>query len=164
MTTVLARVGAVVFSALAMLSLLLGLAAVALGRPDRMATYLAVTAVSVLAVAALMRRDLRRRRAEEAALPPQRRPARRVPRRPIAFPVRETALTFAFWYAAVVLIDGAVSGTTGAFTLAAIAPFAAFMLTALTIAGRHMAFRLTAEEAADVAARGPGDERSDPSA
>jgi len=38
----LARAGAVLCSAVAMLALLLGLAAVALGRPDRAAVYLAV--------------------------------------------------------------------------------------------------------------------------
>lgn len=149
MTTFLARSGAVVFSALAMLSLLLALAALALGRPDRMAVYLVVTAVSVAIVAALMRRDVRRRRAQEAVLPVERRPARRVPRQAISFPLRETGLTFAFWYATAAIIERLVTGTTSAFTLAAIAPFAAFMLTTFTIAGRHIAFRLTAEEAAD---------------
>ncbi len=149
MTTFLSRSGAVLFTAVAMLSLLLGLAALALGRPERMAAYLAVTAVSVGIVAALMRRDIRRRRAEEASLPADRRPERRVPRQPITFPLRETALTFAFWYGAALVIERVVSGSTSVFTLAAIAPFAAFMLTTLTIAGRHMAFRLTAEEGED---------------
>lgn len=149
MTVVLGRVGAVAFSALAMLSLLLGLAALALGQPERTAVYLGVTIASAAIVGALMRRDVRRRRAEEALLPPAQRPARRVPRRPISFPLRETGLTFAFWYAVIALIDRIVTGETSVFTLAVIAPFASFMLTALTIAGRHMAFRLTAEEAAD---------------
>lgn len=149
MTTVLARAGAVVLAAVAMLSLLLGLAAVALGRPDRMAAYLAVTAVSVLAVAALIRRDARRRRAEGAPAHGEMRAQRRAGRRAISFPLRETALVFAFWYVAALVLDRAASGATGVFTLVAIAPFAAFMLTALTLAGRHIAFRLTAEEAAD---------------
>lgn len=130
-----------------MLSLLLGVAALAFGRLDGAAFYGGLAAASAVAVGALMRRDVRRRRAEEALLPPDLRPARRVPRRPITFPLVETVATFAFWYAASVLIDRAVTGTWSAFTFAAIAPFAAFMLTALTIAGRHMAFRLTAEEA-----------------
>jgi hypothetical protein len=159
MTTFLARSGAVVFTVLAMLSLLLGLAALALGRPDRMAAYLLVTVISVVAVAALMRRDVRRRRAEEALLPPVERPRRRVPRSAISFPLRETGLTFAFWYATVAVIERVASGTTTAFTLAAIAPFASFMLTTLTIAGRHIAFRLTAEEAggdAESGERGAG--------
>ncbi|MBI2772920.1 MAG: hypothetical protein HYX56_00280 [Chloroflexi bacterium] len=140
------RLAAVVFSALAMLSLLLGLAAVALGRLDRVAIYAAAVSVSVAVVAAIMRRDVRRRRAEEALLPPDRRPVRRMPRSRIVIPAREAAVTFAVWYAIAVAIDRAVSGSTTLFTLAAIAPFAAFMLTTLTVTGRHMMFRLTAEE------------------
>jgi hypothetical protein len=143
------RIGAVVFAAIAMLALLLGLAAVALGRPERVAGYLAVAVGSSVVVGVLMRREMRRRRAAEALLAPGRRPERRVPRRPISFPIRESAITFALWYAVAVAIDRVVTGATSAFTLAAIAPFAAFMLTALTIAGRHMAFRLTAEEDQD---------------
>jgi hypothetical protein len=129
-----------------MFALLLGLAAVGLGRPDRTAVYLVVAALTAVAAGWLMRREMRARRAEEALLPIEQRPRRRVPRSPIAFPLRETAITFALWYAAAVGIDRVVTGTTALFTLAAIAPFAAFMLTALTVAGRHMAFRLTAEE------------------
>lgn len=144
---VLGRVGAVAFSAVAMLALLLGLAAAALGRPDRLVAYLAVAVVCAFAVGWLMRRDVRRRRAAEALLPPERQPARRVPRSPISFPLRETAVAFAVWYAVVLAVDRVVTGTTTFFTLAAVAPFAAFMLTALTVAGRHMAFRMTAEEA-----------------
>lgn len=147
--TTLGRVGAVLLAAVAMFALLLGLAAVALGRPDRALVYGIVMVASSVGVAILMRRDLRRRRAQEALLPPELRPARRVPRRPITFPIRESALTFAAWYVAVVAIDRVVTGTTTAFALTAVAPFAAFMLTALTVAGRHMAFRLTAEEAND---------------
>lgn len=173
--TTLARVGAVVFAAIAMLALLLGLAAATLGRPDRAAVYLAVAVGAAVVVGALMRRDVQRRRAAEALLPPGSRPERRLPRRPISFPIRESGITFALWYAVAVAIDRVVTGTTSAFTLAAIAPFAAFMLTALTVAGRHMAFRLTAEEAFGaaprgtaeqteaIAGRGLGDERSEPS-
>ncbi len=154
MTTFLARASTVLFTVLAMLSFLLGLVAlVGLGRPDRMAGYFVVTAASVAVVTVLMRRDYRRRRGEEAALPIERRPARRVPRRPITFPLKETLLTFAFWYAAVAVIERVLSGSTSAFTLAAIAPFASFMFTTLTIAGRHIAFRLTAEEADDADGR-----------
>ncbi|MDE3112507.1 MAG: hypothetical protein KGN00_11740 [Chloroflexota bacterium] len=147
MTTFLARSATVLLTAVAMLSFLLGLVAlVGLGRPDRMAVYFVVTALSVAGVAMLMRRDYRSRRAAEAHLPEDRRPVRRVPRRPITFPLKETLLTFAFWYAAVAVIDRVTSGYTSTFTLAAIAPFAAFMFTTITIAGRHIAFRLTAEE------------------
>ena len=145
----LARLAAVGFAAVAMFALLLGLAAAGLGRPDRTAAYLIAAIVSAVIVGALMRRDVRRRRAAEALLPPEQRPHRREPRSPIAFPLRETAIAFAFWYAVAVGVDRAVTGSTTVFTLAAVAPFAAFMLTALTVAGRHMAFRLTAEEASE---------------
>lgn len=148
--TTLARLAAVGFAAVAMFALLLGLAAAGLGRPDRTAGYLIAALVSAVIVGVLMRRDIRRRRAAEALLPPEQRPHRRVPRSPIAFPLRETLIGFAFWYAVAVGVDRAVTGTTTVFTLVAVAPFAAFMLTALTVAGRHMAFRLTAEEASDV--------------
>jgi hypothetical protein len=123
-----------------MLAFLLTLASLSLGRTDALAFYLGVTVVSALIVARLMRGDIRRRR-ESGELPP-----RRVPRRPITFPLRETALTFAFWYAVAVAIDLVITGTVNVFTLIAIAPFAAFMLATITIAGRHMAFRMTAEE------------------
>jgi hypothetical protein len=147
--TTLARLAAVGFAAVAMFALLLGLAAAGLGRPDRSAAYLIAALVSAVIVGVLMRRAIRRRRAAEALLPPEQRPPRRVPRSPIAFPLRETLISFAFWYAVAVGVDRAITGTTTAFTLGAVAPFAAFMLTALTVAGRHMAFRLTAEEASD---------------
>lgn len=152
----LERAGAVAFAALAMLSLLLAVATLALGRLEGTAFYLALMVLASASVAFLMRRDARRRRAEEALLPPQARPPRRVPRRPITFPLRETTLTFAFWYLTAALIDRAITGQGSYFTLAVIAPFAAFMLTALTIAGRHMAFRLTAEEDEEAAGDGAG--------
>jgi hypothetical protein len=132
-----------VFGAIAMLSFLLALASLSFGRPDGVAFYLAIAIVSSVIVARLMRRDIQRRRAAGEL------PQRRVPRRPITFPIRETALTFAFWYAAAIAIDRVITGTTNVFTLIAIAPFASFMLTTLTIAGRHMAFRLTAEDVGD---------------
>lgn len=149
MSTFLARAGAVVFSVVAMLALLLGLAALAFGRLEGTAAYLLVAGASAVVVGVLMRRDVRRRRAEEALLARATRPARHTPRRPVTFPLRETTLTFGFWYAVVAAIDGVRTGAVSAFTLAAIAPFASFMLTTITVAGRHMAFRLTAEEAAD---------------
>jgi hypothetical protein len=151
----LARLAAVGFAAVAMFALLLGLAAAGLGRPDRTAVYLIAALVSAVIVGVLMRRDVRRRRSAEALLPPEQRPHRRVPRSPISFPLRETGIGFAIWYAVAVGVDRAVTGTTTVFTLAAVAPFAAFMLTALTVAGRHMAFRLTAEEASETETNEP---------
>jgi len=146
-TIVVARVFAVVFGGIATLMLLVAVAAFARGSLDRVLIYLAIAVVAGFAVSRLMRTERRIVGAREATLPPAERPSRRVPRRPITFPVRETGLAFAFWYAVAVAVDRAVGGETTFFTLAAIAPFAAFMLTTLTIAGRHMIFRLTAEEA-----------------
>ena len=54
----------------------------------------AVLALCVWYVARVMRADRRRRHAAEAALPPALRPARRQPRRPIAFQLHETGLAF----------------------------------------------------------------------
>ena len=149
MTTFLARTGAVLFAALAMLSLLLAVAALAFGRADGVAFYVALAIGASVVVGVLMRREMKRRRAAEARLPAEQRPARRVPRRPITFPVVETTLTFAAWYAIAIAVDAILNSGTSVFTVSVIAPFAAFMLTTLTIAGRHMAFRLTAEENAD---------------
>lgn len=151
--TAVRRTGAVVFSALAMFGLLLAAAALGLGEPGRAVAYLVATALFVALTAMFMKRERRARRAEEERLPPELRPARRTPRSPIRFPLRESALTFVFWYVVAVVVDTFVTGGVNAFTLVAIAPFAAFMLATLTIAGRHMAFRLTAEE-------GERDERS----
>lgn len=141
------RIGMVVLSALAMLALLLAIAALSLGRPDAFAFYAVVGIVAVWIVRALWRPERAQRRAEEALLPPERRPTRRVPRRAIAFPLVEGLLTVLFWYVVVVVVDRVITRETTAFTLLAIAPFAAFMLATITIAGRHMAFRLTAEDA-----------------
>lgn len=149
MKRVLSRTGAIVFGAVTMLSFLLALASLSFGRADAVAFYLVDAVVAAFVVAVLMRGEMKHRRAEEAALPPELRPTRRVPRRPITFSIGASALAFTFWYVATVLIDRVVTGTIGVFTLIAIAPFAAFILATITIAGRHMAFCLTAEEAAD---------------
>lgn len=148
----LRRIVIISVGAIAMLAFLLALAALAFGRWDGVLFYLAVTVVSVASVRALWKRERAEKRALEALLPPEQRPAKRVPRRPITFPLLEGLVTFAVWYAVAVAVDRAITGTTSAFTLAAVAPFAAFMLATITIAGRHMAFRLTAEES-DEAAR-----------
>lgn len=143
------RLVMVALSALAMLALLLAIAALAFGRIEGAAFYLSVAVASVFVVRALWRSERAARRAEEERLPPERRPARRQPRRPISFRLVETAVTLAVWYAIVVGVDRVVTGATTVFTLAVVAPLAAFMLATLTIAGRHMAFRLTAEDAGD---------------
>jgi hypothetical protein len=104
-----------------------------------------VLVACVLYVARVMRIDRRRRREAEAALPPDRRPVPPAPRRPITFQLRETAVAFAVWFALVALFNAFVVGL-GPLANAGIALFAAFMLATLTVTGRHMMFRLTAED------------------
>jgi hypothetical protein len=96
-------------------------------------------------VARVMRADRRRRLAAEAALPPERRPARRQPRRPITFQLRETLVTFAIWAALIFTFDAIAVGMDP-YVNAGVSAFAGFMLATLTVTGRHMMFRLTAEE------------------
>ncbi len=96
-------------------------------------------------VARVMRGDRRARLAREAALPPERQPARRQPRRPITFQLRETIITFAVW-SVLVYTFGALVLDLDPFVNIGVTIFAAFMLATLTVTGRHMMFRLTAEE------------------
>lgn len=133
-------------SAIAMLALLLAITSLSFGRWDGVLFYAGLAVACVYLVARLWRPEHAQRRSEEALLPPELRPQRRVPRKPISFPLVESALVFAAWYVVAVLVDRVITGETTTFTLAAVAPFAAFMLATLTIAGRHMAFRLTADD------------------
>jgi hypothetical protein len=96
-------------------------------------------------VTRVMRADRRERRAAEALLPPERRPARRAPRQPITFQVRETLAAMAIWFVLVFAFDALVL-QLGAAANAGIAFFAAFMLATLTVTGRHMMFRLTQDD------------------
>jgi hypothetical protein len=92
-----------------------------------------------------MRADRRRRREAEALLPPERRPVRREPRRPITFQLRETLIAFGAWFLLVTAFNAFIVGL-GPIPNVGIAVFAAFMLATLTVTGRHMMFRLTADE------------------
>jgi len=96
-------------------------------------------------VTRVMRSDRRERRAAEALLPPDRRPARRVPRQPITFQVRETLVAMFIWFVLVFAFDTFVLGL-GIAANVGIAFFAAFMLATLTVTGRHMMFRITQDE------------------
>jgi len=96
-------------------------------------------------VTRVMRSDRRERRAAEALLPPDRRPARRVPRQPITFQVRETLVAMLIWFVLVFAFDTFVLGL-GIAANVGIAFFAAFMLATLTVTGRHMMFRITQDE------------------
>jgi hypothetical protein len=96
-------------------------------------------------VTRVMRADRRERRAAEALLPPDRRPARRVPRQPVTFQVRETLVAMLIWFVLVFAFDTFVLGL-GIAANVGIAFFAAFMLATLTVTGRHMMFRITQDE------------------
>lgn len=121
---------------IAVLALLLAALSLALGRPDALALYGTLSIAAFALTTWLLRRDRRRGQPRERA----------VARQPIRLPVRASLLTFAAWYALAAAASALVNGRLGWFDLAAIAPFAAVMLTVLTFAGRHIAFRLTAEE------------------
>ena len=118
---------------------------IVVGHPLNVVGEIALLIVCVWYVARVMRADRRKRLAAEAALPPERRPARRQPRRPITFQFRETAITFAIWFAIVFAFD-AIALDMDAGLNAGVSFFAGFMLATLTVTGRHMMFRLTAEE------------------
>jgi len=140
--TILLATGA---ATIAVLALLLIPVSIALGRYANALGEFLVLAVCVGYVARVMRADRRRRREAEAALPPERRPERRVPRRPITFQFRETLFAFLVWFVLVAGFNALVVGL-GPIPNVGIAVFAAFMLATLTVTGRHMMFRLTAEE------------------
>jgi predicted Co/Zn/Cd cation transporter (cation efflux family) len=133
--------GAVAGLSLGMLTLLLAALAVYLDRPDAVAVY-GVASLALVGFAMwLVRRDRQARRAR-GELPPS-----RVPRQPIRLPIVSTLVAFVLWYALAVAVMRVVDGGFYFFDYGVVAPFAAFMLTTLTFAGRHIAFRLTAEEA-----------------
>jgi hypothetical protein len=118
---------------------------IAVGHPENAVVETALLVVCVWWVARVMRADRRRRLAAEAALPAERRPARREPRRPITFQLRETVVTFAVWAVLIFAFDAVALGMDP-YVNAGVAAFAGFMLATLTVTGRHMMFRLTAEE------------------
>jgi len=105
----------------------------------------AIVTLTLWYITRVMRQDRRGRRAAEALLPPERRPARRVPRRPITFQLRETVIAIAIWFALVAGFNALVLDL-GVFPNIGISIFAAFMLATITVTGRHMMFRLTAED------------------
>ncbi|TMC47327.1 MAG: hypothetical protein E6J23_00120 [Chloroflexi bacterium] len=136
---------ATVATVVAVLALLLIPVSIAIGRWVNVLAEFLILVACVGYVARVMRADRRRRREAEALLPPERRPARRVPRRAITFQLRETLFAFLVWFALVAAFNAFVVGL-GLVPNVGIAIFAAFMLATLTVTGRHMMFRLTAEE------------------
>jgi hypothetical protein len=127
---------------------------IAVGHPLNAVVEAGLLVVCVWWVARVMRADRRRRLAAESALPPERRPARREPRRPITFQLRETLVTFAIWAALIFGFDAIALGMDP-YVNAGVAAFAGFMLATLTVTGRHMMFRLTAEEDDDYRGAAP---------
>ncbi len=101
--------------------------------------------LSLWYVTRVMRADRRARRAAEALLPPEQRPVRRAPRKPITFQVRETLVAMTIWFVLIFAFNAVALGL-GAAANTGIAFFAAFMLATLTVTGRHMMFRLTQED------------------
>lgn len=142
---VLIIASATIATIVAVIALLFIPLSIAVGHPLNVAVELVLLVVSVWWVARVMRVDRRRRLAAEAALPPERRPARRQPRRPITFQLRETLVAFAVWAALIFAFDAIALGMDP-YVNAGVAIFAGFMLATLTVTGRHMMFRLTAEE------------------
>ena len=118
---------------------------IVVGHPLNAVAEAALLLVCVWWVARVMRADRRRRIAAESALPPERRPARRQPRRPITFQLRETIVAFAIWATLIFVFDAIALGMDP-YVNAGVSVFAGFMLATLTVTGRHMMFRLTAEE------------------
>ena len=115
------------------------------GHPQNALVEALILVVCVWYVARVMRADRRARLAREATLPPERRPVRRQPRRPITFQLRETLVTFAVWFALIFAFNALALGMDS-FANVGVSIFAGFMLATLTVTGRHMMFRLTAEE------------------
>ena len=118
---------------------------ITVGKPQNALIEAALLVVCVWFVARVMRADRRARLAREATLPLERRPQRREPRRPITFQLKETLITFAVWFALIFTFNALALGLDP-FVNAGVTVFAGFMLATLTVTGRHMMFRLTAEE------------------
>ncbi len=136
---------AVVATIVAVLALLFIPLSIAVGHPQNAIVETGLLVVCVWYVARVMRADRRARLSREAMLPPEQRPQRRQPRRPITFQLRETLVTFAIWFALIFAFD-ATFLEIDAYANAGVSLFAGFMLATLTVTGRHMMFRLTAEE------------------
>jgi hypothetical protein len=136
---------ATVATVAAVFALLLIPLSIVVGHPFNVIGEVIVLAACGAYVARVIREDRRRRREAEAALPIERRPPRRMPRRPITFQVRETVLAFVIWFLLIAAFNEFVVGIAPIANVG-IAIFAAFMLATLTVTGRHMMFRLTSEE------------------
>lgn len=145
--------GAVIASIIGVGAFLLIPASIAVGHPTSAVVETVILVVCVWYVWRVMAADRRKRIAREAQLPPERRPQRRQPRRAITFQFRETAITFLVWFAIVFGFD-LIALDMDPYVNFGVSLFAGFMLATLTVTGRHMMFRLTAEEDDTKAASG----------
>ena len=137
--------GSTVATILLVLSFLFIPLSLVTGQYRNVVVEVVLAALSLWYVTRVMRADRRARRAAEALLPPEQRPVRRVPRQPITFQVRETVIAMVIWFVLVFVFDAAALGL-GVAANVGIAFFAAFMLSTLTVTGRHMMFRITQED------------------
>lgn len=145
MRRALTILGSTVATILLVLSFLFIPLSLVTGQYRNVVVEVVLAALSLWYVMRVMRADRRARRAAEALLPPEQRPARRVPRQPITFQVRETVIAMAIWFVLVFGFDAVALGL-GVAANVGIAFFAAFMLSTLTVTGRHMMFRITQED------------------
>ena len=137
--------GSTVATIILVLSFLFIPVSVRIGEYGHVVVEVVLVILSLWYVMRVMRADRRARRSAEALLPPDQRPARRVPRQPITFQVRETLIAMAIWFV-LIFVFNAVALGLGIAANVGIAFFAAFMLSTLTVTGRHMMFRLTQED------------------
>ena len=137
--------GSTVATIILVLSFLFIPVSVRIGEYGHVVVEVILVILSLWYVMRVMRADRRARRSAEALLPPDQRPARRVPRQPITFQVRETLVAMAIWFV-LIFVFNAVALGLGIAANVGIAFFAAFMLSTLTVTGRHMMFRLTQED------------------
>ena len=137
--------GSTVATIILVLSFLFIPVSIRIGEYGHVVVEVILVILSLWYVMRVMRADRRARRSAEALLPPDQRPARRVPRQPITFQVRETLVAMAIWFVLIFAFNAVVMGL-GIAANVGIAFFAAFMLSTLTVTGRHMMFRLTQED------------------
>ncbi len=137
--------GSTVATIILVLSFLFIPVSIRIGEYGHVVIEVILVMLSLWYVMRVMRADRRARRSAEALLPPDQRPTRRMPRQPISFQVRETLVAMAIWFVLIFAFNAVALGLGIAANIG-IAFFAAFMLSTLTVTGRHMMFRLTQED------------------
>lgn len=145
MRRTLTIIGSTMATIVLVLAFLLIPVSLVIGELGHVVIEVVLAATCLWYVTRVMHADRRMRRAAEERLPPEQRPARRAPRQPITFQVRETLVAMAIWFVLVFAFGAFVVGLGTAANIG-ISFFAAFMLSTLTVTGRHMMFRLTRDE------------------